>query len=296
MIGCQSPVPSKPLNIQWSRVDIGTPVEIKVFHGIDTQAPLNIWAAIIDENSPKIQTNIIFSDDLDKRETLSQFVQRTDAILAVNGGYFIMGKTPTSHVGLLKTGGTMIEPAASTIIRWGRRYNVARGAFGIKSNHRFDIAWANTRHDTIFEWAHPIPNKKGRPSAELNFAEASVWDVEEAVHAGPVLIQDSTICITVDEEVFFGTKIPELNPRTAVGYTRDNHLVLVVVDGRQSGSRGASLEEIANVMLKLGCIEALNLDGGGSSGMVVRGELMNRPAGSTVQREVMSAIAVFVND
>jgi exopolysaccharide biosynthesis protein len=49
-------------------------------------------------------------------------------------------------------------------------------------------------------------------------------------------------------------------------------------------------------MRDLGCVEAINLDGGGSSAMVVDGKLLNRPAGTTSQREVMSAIAVSVNN
>ena len=60
-------------------------------------------------------------------------------------------------------------------------------------------------------------------------------------------------------------------------------------------SRGVDLQELAILMKDLGCVEAINLDGGGSSAMVVDGKLLNRPAGTTIQREVMSAIAVSVN-
>jgi len=67
----------------------------------------------------------------------------------------------------------------------------------------------------------------------------------------------------------------------------------MVVDGRQTVSRGVSLEELAQLMLDVGAVEALNLDGGGSSTLVVNGVLLNRPTGGVFQREVMSALATF---
>ena len=56
------------------------------------------------------------------------------------------------------------------------------------------------------------------------------------------------------------------------------------------------LEELAMIMQQFECIEVLNLDGGGSSAMVADNRLLNRPAGRTFQREVMSAIGIFYYD
>jgi exopolysaccharide biosynthesis protein len=61
------------------------------------------------------------------------------------------------------------------------------------------------------------------------------------------------------------TKLPPRDPRhprTAVGLDREGNVWYVVIDGRQSMSVGASLEETAEVMRRLGCVEAINLDGG----------------------------------
>ena len=76
-------------------------------------------------------------------------------------------------------------------------------------------------------------------------------------------------------------------------YTKDGKYIFLVVDGRQPGSRGVDLNELSIMMFDLDCVEAINLDGGGSSAIVVNGKLLNKPAGFTIQREVMSAIAVF---
>jgi hypothetical protein len=89
----------------------------------------------------------------------------------------------------------------------------------------------------------------------------------------------------------------ELHPRTAVGIDRDkNRILLLVVDGRSSRSRGYTLVELARMMRKLGAEDALNLDGGGSSTMVGRSRagklaVLNRPSDGR-QRNVADALTV----
>ena len=134
------------------------------------------------------------------------------------------------------------------------------------------------------------------PDSILNFRTSKYWDVIEALHAGPVLITDGKINITTEEEVFFNTPIAGVQPRSAIGYTKYGELIIMVVDGRQADSRGVYLEELALLMSQFHCLEAMNLDGGGSSAMVADSRLLNRPAGRTIQREVMSSIGIFYNN
>jgi hypothetical protein len=83
------------------------------------------------------------------------------------------------------------------------------------------------------------------------------------------------------------------HPRTAVGISRDSATVyLVVVDGRQKASVGMTLEELANAMIALGAFEALNLDGGGSTALVVRDSIVNVPSDPNGERPVGNAIVV----
>lgn len=87
---------------------------------------------------------------------------------------------------------------------------------------------------------------------------------------------------------FFGP-----NPRTALGVTADGRLLLVVVDGRQSGySSGMGLQELADLMTSLGARDAINLDGGGSSTMWLNGLVVNRPSDGP-ERAVSSALVVL---
>jgi hypothetical protein len=196
-------------------------------------------------------------------------------------------------VGLLKTNGYLEEPASHSVYRDSKRYFISRGAFGIDNDGLPDIAWCSTKNDSIFEWLKPLNNRPGYPKEFIDFNSSNYWNVSDALHAGPVIINSSKINITVEEEVFFNTPVAGIQPRSAVGYTSDNHLILMVVDGRQADSRGVYLEELAIMMKGFDCVEALNLDGGGSSCIVADSRLLNRPAGRTSQREVMSAIGVF---
>lgn len=83
------------------------------------------------------------------------------------------------------------------------------------------------------------------------------------------------------------------HPRTGVGFSRDSAtLFLITVDGRQESSSGMSLSEFADLMLKLGVYEGLNLDGGGSTTMVINGRLVNHPSDPGGERRVGNALLV----
>ena len=79
----------------------------------------------------------------------------------------------------------------------------------------------------------------------------------------------------------------DLHPRTAMGYTKKNKLIILVIQGRSPGvAEGATLAEEAKILADLGCYEALNLDGGGSSCMLVNGKETIRPSDKEGQRPV----------
>jgi hypothetical protein len=80
------------------------------------------------------------------------------------------------------------------------------------------------------------------------------------------------------------------NPRTLAGRTADGTIVLATIDGRQTTSVGATLAETAQVAQALGMVDAVNLDGGGSTTLSVRGALANQPSGSSGERAVGDAL------
>jgi hypothetical protein len=172
-------------------------------------------------------------------------------------------------------------------------------ALGISKKRHADIAWLYT--DSLKRYAYasqvPIPATKDSVS---RFLSAMIpprglkkWKMKTAVGGGPVLIQNGGVRITNNEEVkFSGNAINDMHPRTLMGYTKDNRLIIMVVQGRAPGvADGASLLQEANLMKDLGCMEALNLDGGGSSCMLINGKETITPSDKGLQRAVP---AVFI--
>ena len=115
---------------------------------------------------------------------------------------------------------------------------------------------------------------------------AGVWNT---LSFGPALLENGEI-VTNMERVEIDTNIGNHSiqgdqPRTGIGIISANHFVFVVVDGRSKGySRGLNLVEYAQVFKDMGCTEAYNLDGGGSSVMYFNGRLVNNPLGRNKER------------
>lgn len=119
--------------------------------------------------------------------------------------------------------------------------------------------------------------------------------IVNALGGGPRLLKGGNIFITSEAENFKPDITSLRAPRTAVGLTRYGELFITVVDGRQPDlSIGMTLEELAEFLFKEGVVDALNLDGGGSSTMVVNGKLLNSPSDGK-ERKISSALLIFLN-
>lgn len=289
-----------PAAVRWQPVDSLNallPEAVRVFAAQRAVPPLRAWYVRIDEPSASVTTRIVASDDAsDGRETVSSFAHDLGACVVANGGYFAMSEVPARPVGLLMTDGVVRAPATASVERDGRRYETARAALGLGPGGVASLAWATTQDDTLYAWPAPPAHRPGRPAPPLRPTRAQHWNVRDALSAGPMLLVDGQVRVTAAEEVFFGTSIPEVHPRTAAGITPDGALILMVVDGRQPQSLGVDLQELARLMQSAGATDALNLDGGGSSALVVRGVRLNRPAGAAVEREVASALVTFCQE
>ncbi|MCO5384507.1 MAG: phosphodiester glycosidase family protein [Desulfosporosinus sp.] len=114
---------------------------------------------------------------------------------------------------------------------------------------------------------------------------------------GPVLIKNSEIVedfekVSIDSN-FGNRSIQGSNPRTGIGMISANHYVFVVVDGRKENySKGMTLSEFTDVFADLGCTEAYNLDGGGSSTMYFMGRVVNNPLGKQDERSISDILYI----
>jgi len=114
--------------------------------------------------------------------------------------------------------------------------------------------------------------------------EALDSGIRDAVSFGPILL--------INGQATEASQSGGLNPRTAIGQKADGTILLLVIDGRQSSSFGASYEDLANVMLDYGAVNAANLDGGSSSMMYYKNELLNSCASLTGARNMPTCIIV----
>lgn len=119
------------------------------------------------------------------------------------------------------------------------------------------------------------------------------------INGGPRLLEKGKISINAVEEGFHWEEDPGFyyrfgerrNPRTLAGIKENGNLLFVTIDGRAPGwSVGANFEESAKIMKSLGAIDAINLDGGGSTAMTVGNELVTRPSDATGERPIADAI------
>ena len=101
-------------------------------------------------------------------------------------------------------------------------------------------------------------------------------DVNHIISGGPYLVKNGDIYVDMTAQKL--GSVGGRNPRTAIGYTKDNHLIMLTADGREGASIGLTLMELASLMKELGCVNAMNLDGGGSTVMYIKGQVVNKPA------------------
>lgn len=235
--------------------------------------------------------------------------------VVVNGGYF----GGTTSVSLLIEQGEMKSLAAQSDVCGGTTYYPVRAAFGQMPDGSFETAWVYCVRDEggrPYAFSSPLGNDERTqtfmPEPPNSFTEGGhFWDAEYAIGAGPMLVLDGK---NVAEESYWkevfehgGVSGMSRHPRTAIGATADGKLVVLVCDGRgKRGSTGFTLPELADKMISLGCVRAINLDGGGSSTFVGRdGKVLNMPSDTpgtslegvtVVQRRIPTAVVIAVEE
>jgi len=174
-----------------------------------------------------------------------------------------------------------------------------RSALGISRKRKADVAWIFT--DTaqplpyafedgpvIAQGADSMPTLKA-----MNNAHWKRWDMQTVVGGGPVLIHNGKIEVTNEEEGLFIHGEKDMHPRSAIGYTRDGRIIVLAVQGRTPKlAAGVTLAQEARILLDLGCYEALNLDGGGSSCLLVNGKETIHPTDKEGERPVPAVFLI----
>ena len=282
-----------------------SPAEV---NGVKTVAYLAVGSIV------QVEWDVVSIDDpaiqgtTDALKTPAQFWQETGAPIVLNGGYFFAegGKRYNASVAISggRTYGVNINYAS---VDWETIYYPTRGVFYQNQTYAASPAeawpkagwtyWNGSRH---FLYDTPAANdwsKAPLPVPDAHFpAEALDFAPVTAIGGGPVLIHGGKTVNTWKEELLYGDgaddKMPEArHPRTAIGVTGEGLLLLLVCEGRgmTEGVAGMTFAEEAALLQQFGCTEALNLDGGGSSCMLVKGKETIQPSDGA-QRPVASVV------
>lgn len=278
-----APVIIEPGAWTWREQRFDLPPSIHVYEGTSRAAGgqmFRAWRVDVDFSDRALQAQPFLADDPSGRELPSVQAQRIEALVAVNGGYFDMDGVPAKTYSLVLRDDQVLCPNINRVKRGRREYFVARSAFGITANHKFDIAWIVHDGDRVLALKQPLSQilKAGETPVIENARE---WKVENAIGGGPRLLENGRERITYDEEVFFGAGFPsgQNYSRCAVGTKPNGTMVFLVTDRSDPRvSAGLTLHGTAQTLLQLGCKDAMNLDGGGSETLVVKGRVLNQPS------------------
>jgi hypothetical protein len=246
-----------------------------LFHGVrlvhrqtETPRPLSYHLVLIDPSAEGIDFTLTPDNGDDQRETTRQttlsFTEAVDAQVAINAHFFRPWPSQEPYADLAGLGASD-----------GHVYSLFEGAF--------NQAFVTTTDGAV----HIVEQAAGDDTGAAVTPEVPV---DDAIGSNERIIRDGTNTATWEE----------LHPRTAIGITSQGHIVAIVVDGRQDGiSEGMTTLEVADVLLEFNVEDAINLDGGGSSTLVVANPepiVVNTPVGLVfpgTERENGSNFAIF---
>lgn len=231
-----------------------------------------------------------------KRFTPSQYYEfEKQPLLVVNGTFFSF--QTNQNLNLVVRDGKMKSYNVTALKGRGvdstKYYYITRSAIGISKKRKADVAWifTDSSHGQPYAFEDSPVVAKGasqKPNIKsLKRFDYQKWRMQTAIGGGPVLIHDGVIGVTNKQEQMFVGGEKDKHPRTAMGYSFDGKLIILAIQGRFPGkAEGATLLQEAQIMYDLGCYEALNLDGGGSSCLLVNGKETIKPSDATGQRPV----------
>ena len=267
----------------------------------------NAWYAVADPS--KIDFKVLYPEAVGAKKTIAAQAEAAEGTqVLINGAIY-----GNYNIGVIITEGKMTQQWQGEIegCYWGtdnQLYQLTRPIIGVDENGKAGAYWVGVpQQGTFYYYDRPQPNvvgqaKYGKVSA-TSPAPAVEWNPYYAISCGPMVLYDGKVCADnsmVDDKRYYTnfecwdeSGVYSAHPdRTAVGVTADGKIVLFICDGRIDASQGAYIKELGPIMKSIGCVHAMNLDGGGSTGMWVNGTgMINYKDGSW--RAVKSTLGFF---
>lgn len=296
----------QPIHLDWTPMTIsGLHPDIKAYTTTSKLSGRNFqaWYALVDMTKGNLKVKASHPSNAQTIETQAAAMGPKCQVL-INSGYFYYEGTQAMNIGssiidgvqngsIYSFAGSLSdsEPEESKT-----QYKVTRGVFGADAQGVPAVKWMGCiSYNTNYYYDQPLLSIKGetklKAPSNINPTAPSDWVPVELVTAGPVLLKNGKIPFDftrtekgstyflsnwemITNDVFTNTTGDDWRcDRSAVGITADGNLIFFACEGRTPAlSCGANLDEVARILKDLGCVEALNFDGGGSTKLYLGGK------------------------
>ena len=278
------------LTFNWTKLEnpAGIPASVAVY---ETTDPLNgrnfhAWYAVAD-CAADVELRVLCPD---KATTLDKQAEAAEGCcVLVNGGYFAGASWRMPYV----IDGQILSPGyGSDKAKDGIWVPSTPSVVGVDAAGKPAAYWWISNESYYYTQPAPFVPGEAKYSGmdKRVFPEpVKTWAPKYAISAGPMVLYDGKVVVddtvnatgqyVTNYEILASDIFPgaadNLPDRTAIGHTADGQVVLFICDGRVDESRGATLPELGRIMKGLGCVSAMNLDGGGSTGMMLGNTHLN---------------------
>lgn len=306
MFAFSVPLLAQVPNLKWQEVTSKfgpLPNSIKVFESENTYQDSAFKGFYVEIDTKDKNLHLDTDTTLFRRLTPQEFFTRLNQpLIVVNSSFFEFKRN--TNVNVVVKNGLPVSYNIHDIPGKGKDTltytHVLGAALGMDKKGRMDIAYTFTDSTNTNVMYQQLPMSAFKDSnakllsTDPHLSEMSVWKLKWANGGGPVLMRSGRIQISNNEErKFAGKAINDYHPRTAMGYTMEGKLIIMAIQGRMKGiAVGATLNQMANFFEQLDCYEAINLDGGGSSCLLVNGKETIKPSDPTGQRPVPAVFYV----
>ena len=270
----------------------------------------NAWYAVADPS--EVDFRVLYPETVGSKKTISSQAEAAgDCLALINGAIY-----GNYNIGVIITEGKMTQQWHGEIegCYWAtdnQLYQITRPIIGVDKDGKAGAYWVGVPQQGIFYYYdRPQPSVVGQakygPVTSTSPVQAVDWKPYYAISCGPMVLYDGKVCADnsmVDDKRYYTnfecwdeSGVYSAHPdRSAVGVTADGKIVLFICDGRIDASQGAYIKELGPIMKSIGCVHAMNLDGGGSTGMWVKGSgMINYKDGSW--RAVKSTLGFFTKE
>ena len=275
-----------PYNLAWAEVtDKNLPDGIRLFsyNGPKTAGSTDVAVGnYVEIDLAKAKIEIGYkSSPVNIKTFYTEATADDKPIIMTNGGFF-----GPSSLSLVITNAILRYSNIGSLTRNSKTYYPTRSAFGIMADGKASAEWVYNSGTKTYAFDTPIRNAMGYDPlpAPTGAAFADIrhdWAPATAIGGAPILVKDEKVVYTGTAE--FDDQFVGNRARTAIGVKADGKIILLTLDeGTKypSGSnvKGFQLQDLAMIMKTLGCVDAMNLDGGGSTVMTVNGAIINTPS------------------